>query len=240
MEGVFEMKINWKSKILACVTSLMVIFGAPFCAFSLDDYEIMHRLFVLCNFIDRSTVVKKLGPIFTDDPYADVSEKTRLLTSLKSLSFLERIMGPPEVKDVLPDVCKFFRTHRNMANRCLVDGNYPLFVAVNQQEVELVKCLIECGADVNCRSGPCRITPLFCAVVGDGKHEGSGDITIINILLSCKEIDVNARCGYGRVLNTPLGYAINKYGNDSTIANLLRAHGAHELDDDDSCCCTIM
>lgn len=126
------------------------------------------------------------------------------------------------------------------------NGRSPLYWAVFNGEKELVKLLVEKGADVNARGGPYRCTPLYWAAFygdidtaelliangadfmardGDGEtplHYAAwnGQLEMVEFLIE-KGADVNARDEFGSI---PLHYA--GFARATEVVNLLIAKGA--------------
>lgn len=91
-------------------------------------------------------------------------------------------------------------------------------IATSNNSVEVVKLLIDAGADVDARSEK-GTTALMLAA------KNSKGVDVINLLLE-KGADVNARDDKG---NTALTYATNKDSEvQAEIIALLKQHGAVE------------
>jgi len=121
----------------------------------------------------------------------------------------------------------FFGTAKLLIKKGTKPGDYTLHFAVKEGEVEIVKLLIDGGANVNAK-GERGYTPLHM-VVYEGKLE------IAKFLIE-KGADINAKDNYGY---TPLKHAIgisqDTWRFDSTrrakakeLADFLRKHGAKE------------
>ena len=254
MEGVFEMKINWKSKILACVTSLMVIFGAPFCA-ALTSEEARHILdMYFCNAPCRSvdSVTKKVSPnerlCLLQLGASYIAAQSNVIRGRFSESDLCSLISEhPE----LVDACFRGESLLHHATRhglssfvdCLIannarldkvnsDGNTPLMIAILHDFDDIVESLLNGGADPNHVNKKNGFTPLLFAL-------RSEKLTGFEKLLS-HGADVNLRHDIEGTL--PLEYALyrKKYPENSDVVITLKKYGAHESGDGDSCCCAIM
>ncbi|XP_049642658.1 NF-kappa-B inhibitor beta [Suncus etruscus] len=100
------------------------------------------------------------------------------------------------------------------------EGHTPLHVAVIHRDVEMVRLLREAGADLNKPEPTCGRSPLHLAVEAQ-----SADV--LELLLRAGA-DPTARMYGGR---TPLGCAMLR--PNSTLAQLLREHGAPEPEEDE-------
>ena len=90
-------------------------------------------------------------------------------------------------------------------------GRFPLEMAAQTGQIEIVKFLLEKGADINADRG--GTTALHMAAIFGGKTE------LIELLLE-KGADINARAGNG---HTPLNFAV--IGKQKKIADLLLDKG---------------
>ena len=103
-----------------------------------------------------------------------------------------------------------------------MQGKVPLGYAIDSNLTEIVKLLLDKGADVNVKLGPWEWTPLHWAA-----KRGYTDIAE---LMLTKGADINAKNKYKWLFyeygHTPLYYAIRK-GHYETAA-FLRRHGGIE------------
>ena len=94
-------------------------------------------------------------------------------------------------------------------------GSEALFTAIEKSDVEMVRLLVEAGADVNAAEGFGRSTPLLDAVE-------QSDVEIVRLLLEAGA-DVNAPAGFGG--NTALHEAVEN--GDAEMVKILVAAGAN-------------
>lgn len=111
----------------------------------------------------------------------------------------------------LETVKRLFEENPELINSKNSDGRFPLEMAAQTGQVEVVKFLLEKGADVSLSRG--GATALHMAALYGGKTE------VITLLLEAGA-DINARKGNG---DTPLNYAI--IGKQKDIAELLLDKG---------------
>lgn len=227
MEGVFEMKINWKSKILACVTSLIVAFGAPFCA-ALTSEEALRLLNLYFGVSDNYG---------TMDPIPQHSTQRDRLDALASrASDMRTVVGA--WNDQLHDlqrssngnpVLSLISDHPELVNVSLGDGRSLLHHAIEKHFTSVVDGLIKMGACLESIDDK-GYTPLLLAII-----KGYSDI--VDKLLD-GGADPNHKFVPKNV--TPLSLAL--HGTDKpnkAIIDALVSHGAKEYDYS-CCCCTIM
>uniref|UniRef100_A0A6C0I1W8 Uncharacterized protein n=1 Tax=viral metagenome TaxID=1070528 RepID=A0A6C0I1W8_9ZZZZ len=128
-------------------------------------------------------------------------------------------------------VCKTISRCPSVVHECITDGRNPLHKAIYQKNTDIVKLLLDSGADANkCESKGMQtlfefnnnidvvfdgVTPLFAAI-----SKGDLNYSIVQILL---EYGVNVnQCDYHNT--SPLYLAIK--GRNTRIANLLLEYGA--------------
>ena len=97
----------------------------------------------------------------------------------------------------------------------------PLFVAAHQAFLDVLRCLVEHGADVNARSSTNNLTPLMAASI-------NGDVNVISFLVTQgANIDLQDNSG-----NTALHHAFLNLVEDEPVAHadtLLSLLGAFQL-----------
>ncbi|KAM0074821.1 hypothetical protein ACKRZS_013130 [Fusarium odoratissimum] len=100
----------------------------------------------------------------------------------------------------------------------LLDNGSALYIASREGCPDIVQLLVDYGADVNALSGPFG-TALQVAAI-------RGNIKVVEVLLRCNNIDLDARGGmHGTALRAAL------YANCHSIVQSLIEHGA-QMDDD--------
>ena len=98
-------------------------------------------------------------------------------------------------------------------NEIFKDGKTPLVKAVGKENLDLMKRLIECDADVNQPYGIDSDIPLHDAVI-------FGNLNVVKCLLE-HDARVNAENSKG---DTPIDVAVDIYGTDSPMVEMLYSY----------------
>lgn len=124
--------------------------------------------------------------------------------------------------DLPPVLCLFIsiaasREAFRMLHNSLKQTKPPLIMAIEQNQSNMVKLLLEYKADANVMASDSQTTALHWAV--QSKNEA-----IVEALIEAGS-DINARDAKG---DTPLdqAYKMDTYSNDDAIITLLKQHGA--------------
>lgn len=108
------------------------------------------------------------------------------------------------------------KTHTtNVINSKDRNGNSPLSIAVSKQDLEMMRFLIENGADVNIEDF-FRVPPIYYAIT-------KGTTEMIELLID-KNANIDGYFSYGDERRTLIGWAIDE--NSSEKVEVLLKHGA--------------
>ena len=146
------------------------------------------------------------------EPLGSRLDESTITKGINTIKFLLSKRANPDGRD--PEFKKALRETLPLKTALTIDprivGPYriPLVMAAVADNAEIVKILLEAGADVNC-SGHSQETALYIAV-------SRGNLEIVKILLDQPEIEVNMLT---RQKQTPLAAAVIAFNNSQRRNN---------------------